>query len=168
MTPAQIVSALRTKAQKTTEEAADQVFVSQRTWQRWESGGHAPILGLIKLFCILNGLDFDEHREDLKLPPLEPQVIIQDITEDVLLKKLQDMKCDFTPMHKIRPEFPTLSTERFDEMMRSLRAQGFIEMNFLQEGQDYTKEEINQGIKAYPNYTIFFVTLKQNSPHLPA
>lgn len=47
----------------TAEEVADMLAVRRRTFQRYASGEermHAP---LIKLFCVLTGLVFEEERE---------------------------------------------------------------------------------------------------------
>lgn len=37
-------------------DAARQVAVNIRTWQRWESGDRSIPRGAIKLFCMVNGL----------------------------------------------------------------------------------------------------------------
>jgi transcriptional regulator with XRE-family HTH domain len=40
-------------------DCARQVRIADRSWQRYESGDRQPPDGLLELFCIKNGLDFN-------------------------------------------------------------------------------------------------------------
>jgi predicted transcriptional regulator len=57
MTP-QGVQDLRAKASVSIADAAKQVEVERRTWQRYESGERDIPAGVVKLFCLLNGLEY--------------------------------------------------------------------------------------------------------------
>lgn len=52
---------LRKSLDLSVADAARQVEVNPRTWQRWESGDRAIPRGTVKLFRILNGLDEPEQ-----------------------------------------------------------------------------------------------------------
>jgi transcriptional regulator with XRE-family HTH domain len=40
-------------------DAAKQVRIDRRSWQRYESGERKPPDGVVELFCIKNGLDYN-------------------------------------------------------------------------------------------------------------
>jgi len=42
-------------------DAAKQVRIDRRSWQRYESGDRQPPDGLLELFCMKNGLDFEKQ-----------------------------------------------------------------------------------------------------------
>lgn len=44
-------------------DCARQVRIADRSWQRYESGERVPPDGLIELFCIKNGLDYNQTFE---------------------------------------------------------------------------------------------------------
>ena len=41
-------------------DAAKQVRIDRRSWQRYESGDRQPPDGLLELFCLKNGLDYSK------------------------------------------------------------------------------------------------------------
>jgi transcriptional regulator with XRE-family HTH domain len=41
-------------------DAAKQVRIDRRSWQRYESGDRKPPEGLLELFCLKNGLDYEK------------------------------------------------------------------------------------------------------------
>lgn len=52
------VKEMRTKAGISIADAAKQVEVDRRTWQRYESGDREIPAGVVKLFCLLNRIDY--------------------------------------------------------------------------------------------------------------
>ena len=111
MTTGLAIYKLRLEAGKTTAEAAAEVLVDQRSWQRWESGTHRPILGLIKLFCVLNAINFDKYQELIDEP--SPEVLLPqapDFTEKELLRIIhetgKEKKTDYLPIFFVREKIP--------------------------------------------------------------
>ena len=56
ITPEQLKS-LRMEAGRSISESARDVHISDRSWQRYESGDRAIPDGVVELFCIKNGLN---------------------------------------------------------------------------------------------------------------
>lgn len=59
MNPAEL-KALRMEQGDSITEAANKVHVSARSWQRYESGDRKIPEGVIHLYCIQSGIDFNE------------------------------------------------------------------------------------------------------------
>lgn len=54
------IKQVRTSLGLSVTECARQVRISDRSWQRYESGAREPPDGLLELFCIKNGLEFKD------------------------------------------------------------------------------------------------------------
>lgn len=52
------IKALRLKAELSISEAAKCVQISDRSWQRYESGDRKMPAGIVELFCLKNGLKY--------------------------------------------------------------------------------------------------------------
>lgn len=52
---------LRQRLGLSVADAAKQVRIDRRSWQRYESGDRKPPHGLLELFCIKNGLSFEQE-----------------------------------------------------------------------------------------------------------
>ena len=57
MTPEE-VKALRQSAGLSISQAARSVQITDRSWQRYESGERKAPAGLVELFCLKNGLPY--------------------------------------------------------------------------------------------------------------
>ena len=51
---------LRSSMGLSVADAAKQVRIDRRSWQRYESGDRQPPDGLLELFCMKNGLDYSK------------------------------------------------------------------------------------------------------------
>ena len=84
------VGAFRVNAGLSQEVAADLVYVSTRTWRRWESGEVEAPRGLIDLFLILTGQPLTQqdrpkstaHESDLMVSSSTPKVIMDRYMKD--------------------------------------------------------------------------------------
>lgn len=54
----ELIKNLRLQSGLSIADAARQVEVERRTWQRYESGERDTPAGVVKLFCLLNGLEY--------------------------------------------------------------------------------------------------------------
>jgi predicted transcriptional regulator len=54
----ELIKNLRLQSGLSIADAAKQVEVERRTWQRYESGEREIPAGVVKLFCLINGLAY--------------------------------------------------------------------------------------------------------------
>jgi transcriptional regulator with XRE-family HTH domain len=54
------IKQVRTSLGLSVTDCARQVRIADRSWQRYESGDREPPEGLLELFCMKNGLNFED------------------------------------------------------------------------------------------------------------
>ena len=95
-------------------------------------------------------------------PQPTPPLPIGELNDDLILQTIRDLDREFNtnnylPIFHLREKLPNLSREQFDQAIYRLQRQDRIELSSLQEGMNYTPEQIEAAIHQEFGGPLFFI-----------